>query len=557
MLEVLTPLLLLLPFAAAALSCVNLAPRQPLGERGVRGLALGAMALSLSLSIAVFAKVAGHPDAFRVVIGPWLSSGDYVVNAELLVDPLSAAMAILISGLGLVIAKFSSSYMHRESGFTRFYAVLCLFIGEMLLLVLGGNLVITFVGWEGAGLTSYLLIGFFYERRAPASAATRAFVMSRVGDAGFITAIALAFAHFGAVDYWTIAARVGAAPPSVSAAIALGLLLAAAVKTAQLPFNSWLARAMEGPTPSSALFYGALMVSAGVYLLLRVHPVLDAAPAVRALAVLLGVATALYGGAVSLVQTDAKSVLIFSTTGQLGLMVAACGFGAYKIAIVHLFTHALFRCFQFLRAPSVLVTVPRERPARAPMPALLFRLRALYAALLHRLWLDEAIARWVTAPILRVARHLDQIDRDIIERATGTPPLPSRVPAAALAWDEQILADETSAALASESAPAPMAAPLARDLDASGVHRLALSGSRDGRELPRGTGVVGVLLEWASALSHAVERFVVASAIGRGVPAIGGIIGRALGHVEDLLERPIVAGVLMLALVIAVLRGVL
>jgi formate hydrogenlyase subunit 3/multisubunit Na+/H+ antiporter MnhD subunit len=536
----------LLPLLAAAALLINLAAGEPLAEKGTQRLASAALAASFLLAAWVFAGQAARPAAEVVRLGRWLYSGDYRVDLELLIDPLSSTMMLLTSGFGLLVARFSKNYLHRESGFGRFYAVLSLFIAAMLLLVMGGNLVVTFAGWEGVGLCSYLLIGFYYDRKAPASAATRAFITNRVGDAGFLLAVFVAFSEVGAIDYRTLSGRagaLGAADPTTAALIALGLLLAAAGKSAQLPLSPWLARAMEGPTPSSALFYAAVMVNAGVYLVVRNQALFDASPAAMWAMAIMGGATALYGGLVSLVQTDVKGALIFSTTGQLGLMFLACGLGYTRLATAHLVAHALLRGLQFLAAPSILL---RQRPGAAPRSiaprgawlALLApaEVRRLHAAALHRLWLDDIHVQWIARPILRLARALARFDAEVVDRAVGRPLPVRRAPPATAVWDDA--ATERTAA--------------------HGHGRKSVApAKRPERTSTHATGLAGQLVNGLSSIVQTVEEHFVSRALGRGIPVTGKLLGRALNRVDDTLGQPLVAGALIALCIAVVLRGAL
>jgi hypothetical protein len=436
--------------------------------------------------------------------------------------------------------------------------------------------------------------------------------MNRVGDVGFLAAIFLTFSQLGAIDYASINARAGALHPAAAAPIALCLLAAALAKSGQLPFSTWLARAMEGPTPSSALFYGAVMASAGVYLVVRVHPLIDASPAARSALLLCGAATALYAGLVSLVQSDVKSGLIFSTMGQLALMFVACGLRAYGVAIFHLLAHAIVRFLQLLTAPSALQTTlppgrsrgrglsyvvmvaaaalalgilpgglpgglfdrflglsPSAATPAAPSPLAtlsgritagavllaigltalalqrsladrpaseLARPRSLYAPILHRLWLEEIIGRYIANSIVKLGRFLGEIDALVIDRAAGAERPLSRSLSAA-AWAD----DRATQARAS-------GAPPEAETDRPSLIEL---------EIGRGAGVVGRLLQAAASVVHGVERHIVASAIGRGLPVIGHAIGTLLARVEALLESPVIVGVLLLAGIVAFVKAIL
>jgi len=276
------------------------------------------------------------------------------VDIAFLIDTLSTVMMLVTTGISFLIAIFSINYMHNERGFSRFFTVMPLFVFAMLVLVMANNYVLLFLGWESVGVCSYLLIGYYYERTAAAQAGTKAFVMNRVGDAGFLLGIFLIFNNFGTTDYSQVFARAGTVDTGTLTAIGLCLLLGAVGKSAQLPLTTWLARAMEGPTPSSALIHAATMVTAGVYMITRSHDIYDRAPDALLAVAIVGAATALFGAMVGLVQTDIKSLLAYSTTTQLGLMFLACGFGAYPVAIFHLAAHAFFKTLLFLTAPSIL-----------------------------------------------------------------------------------------------------------------------------------------------------------------------------------------------------------
>ncbi|TLY41448.1 MAG: NADH-quinone oxidoreductase subunit L, partial [Nitrospirae bacterium] len=258
----------------------------------------------------------------------------------------------------------SVGYMHGEEGFTRFFAYMNLFMVSMLLLVMGNNYAVLFIGWEGVGLCSYLLIGYYYDRVSAAKAATKAFVVNRIGDAGFLIAIFLVFAHFGTLDYIEVFATAGTLNSTTAFAIAVCLLIGAVGKSAQLPLYTWLPDAMEGPTPVSALIHAATMVTAGVYMVVRNHALYDLTPNALLLVGVIGGATALFAATIGLVQTDIKRVLAYSTVSQLGFMFLACGVGAYAAAIFHLVTHAFFKALLFLSAGSVIHALAGEQDIR-------------------------------------------------------------------------------------------------------------------------------------------------------------------------------------------------
>jgi len=718
MLDSLVCLVPLLPFVAAAIVGGFALYGQPLSEKTTAKLALTAILGSLLSSAVLFALSIKSSEPHPVVVAPWLESGTYRVPLEFLLDPLSAALALLVTSVGALVLRFSVNYMHREAGFPRFFAVLLLFLASMSLLVLGGNLVMTFVGWEGAGLTSYLLIGYHYERKAPAKASTYAFVTNRIGDAAFVTAIFLAFDRLGTVRYTEMFRAAEGTDQGALTAIGLCLLVAAAAKSAQLPFSPWIARAMEGPTPSSALFYGSVMVTGGIFLVLRMNPIFALAPdALRAMAAM-GAATALFGGLVSLVQTDVKSGLIFSTISQLGLMFLAVGLGARSIAVFHLFAHALLRAAQFLSAPSTLLLVTRDEPSRAERPvaaeidpafwlllagllgilalpfmaeiwtgpeaslspgaflsaagagmalfcgghylmrfaqrtlsgvqregelahvravvengpawiapavvgavgislglssgghaqgifhivfdhllakagigpaahpfwafglmvllgcllvagwatALYFhraaperpgilptRLRGLYVTALARFWLEPLYQRMIIDPIFRLGRVFDRIDELLLDRAFGRPLSPEDAPAPLAAFQDKVLTGEIDDADPFAAVRVALERP---SREATNLGTAALTpGSED--DFARGRGVLGTALQYAASLAHLLEKHVVGRAIGRGIPVTGDLIGRALNHVEGLLEKPVVVGFLIVASLFVAVRWVI
>ena len=281
-----------------------------------------------------------------------------------LIDPLTAVMLMVVTGVGFLIHVYSVGYMHGEEGFTRFFVYMNLFMVSMLLLVMGNNFLVLFIGWEGVGLCSYLLIGYYFSKVSAAKAATKAFVVNRIGDAGFLLAIFLVFANFKTLDYTKVLANVGQLSTEMATAIALCLLVGAVGKSAQLPLYTWLPDAMEGPTPVSALIHAATMVTAGVYMVVRTHVLFDMAPFAMGMVGIIGGATALFAATIGLVQTDIKRVLAYSTVSQLGYMFLACGVGAYVAAIFHLVTHAFFKALLFLSAGSVIHALGGEQDLR-------------------------------------------------------------------------------------------------------------------------------------------------------------------------------------------------
>ncbi len=296
----------------------------------------------------------------------WLQAGQFKAGLTLLVDPLSLVMMLVVTGIGGLIILYSNGYMAGEDEERRYFAYMAFFVFSMLLLVEAGNLLLLLVGWGLVGLASYLLIGFYHERPSAVLAAKKAFIMNTIGDAVMALAFFLTIAKVGSLDFGAVfdAASSGALSDTVVTLIALGLLGGAVAKSAQIPLHTWLPDAMEGPTPVSALIHAATMVTAGVYLICRTHPVFEAAPDVQHLAALLGLATLLVAGVIALVQWDIKRVIAYSTMSQIGYMFVGAGIGAYGAAMFHLVTHAFFKALLFLAAGIVIHRLSGEQDIR-------------------------------------------------------------------------------------------------------------------------------------------------------------------------------------------------
>ena len=326
--------------------------------------AWGSVLMSFLCVLAVFTETLRTGAAREVVAYKWIFGGDLTINLAYLIDPLTCIMLLVITGVGFLIHVYSVGYMHGESGFTRFFVYMNLFMVSMLLLVMGNNYVVLFIGWEGVGLCSYLLIGYYYDKVSAAKAATKAFVVNRIGDAGFLLAIFLVFVNFRTLDYTQVMQNAAQLSPEMATAIALCLLIGAVGKSAQLPLYTWLPDAMEGPTPVSALIHAATMVTAGVYMIVRNHAIFDLSPTAMTTVAWIGGLTALFAATIGLVQTDIKRVLAYSTVSQLGYMFLGCGLGAYTAAVFHLMTHAFFKALLFLSAGSVIHALSGEQDIR-------------------------------------------------------------------------------------------------------------------------------------------------------------------------------------------------
>ena len=295
----------------------------------------------------------------------WVAVGGLKVDLAFLADPLSLTMCLFVTGIGALIHLYAVGYMHGDPRFSKFFLYLNLFAFSMLMLVLGSNMLVTFLGWEGVGTCSYLLISFWHEKESAATAGKKAFVTNRVGDWGFMMAMFFAFWAVGSLDYSHINAAAGSLSRTTATAIALFAFVGACGKSAQLPLYLWLPDAMEGPTPVSALIHAATMVTAGVYLMCRISPVLNVASSYApTIIAIVGAATALYAATVAVSQNDIKKVLAYSTVSQLGYMFLAVGSGAYTAAIFHMVTHAFFKALLFLGSGSVIHGMHHEQDMR-------------------------------------------------------------------------------------------------------------------------------------------------------------------------------------------------
>ncbi|MGA3046973.1 MAG: NADH-quinone oxidoreductase subunit L [Terracidiphilus sp.] len=334
---------------------------------------LGAFAVVLYAGLPLFLPFSsaylGHaaPTSFIETFGPWLNIGTLHVDFSFVLDQLSLVMLLIITGVGFLIHLYSVGYMYEEDGYWRYFSYLNLFLFFMTVLVLAGNVLLMFVGWEGVGLASYLLIGYYFTKQSAVDAGKKAFVVNRIGDFGFLIGIFLLLANFGTLTFSEIVAKLAANPGwmgGVLTATALCLVLGATGKSAQLPLYIWLPDAMEGPTPVSALIHAATMVTAGVYMIARIHVLFDHAPFALSVVAVIGAATAFFAATIALVQNDIKRVLAYSTISQLGYMFLGCGVAAYSASIFHLVTHAFFKALLFLSAGAVIHSIGGEQDMR-------------------------------------------------------------------------------------------------------------------------------------------------------------------------------------------------
>lgn len=321
---------------------------------------------SFVITVMAFLQIQSMPEDGRTITVPlfnWITSGSLNITAAYLVDPLSLTMCLIITGVGFLIHVYSIGYMHGDKGFARFFAFLNLFIFAMLNLVLGDNLLLMFLGWEGVGLCSFLLIGFFYEKKFAGDAANKAFWVNRIGDFGFMLAMFFIFMNFGTLNFLQIFSLVPntVIPVSVFTIITLLLFVGATGKSAQIPLYIWLPDAMAGPTPVSALIHAATMVTAGVYMIARTSTLFAMAPISMNVVLIIGCATAFMAATIAVAQNDIKKILAYSTVSQLGFMFMAMGVGAFSTGIFHVMTHAFFKALMFLAAGSVIHGMHEEQ----------------------------------------------------------------------------------------------------------------------------------------------------------------------------------------------------
>jgi NADH-quinone oxidoreductase subunit L len=351
-------LAILLPLLGAVINGA-VALRRPAAKRLVTFVGPGVLLAAFAVAVAVFLDIHGsHGEAVRVVLWDWMPVSERLdIELALLVDPLSVVLMLVITGVGSLIHIFSVGYMHADPGYARYFSYLNLFVAFMLVLVMGASLPVSFIGWEGVGLCSYLLIGFWFQVDANSDAGKKAFLMNRIGDFGVLVAMFLLWWLVGTLDYTELATAAPAALTAGSTAavtIALLLFLGCTGKSAQIPLFTWLPDAMAGPTPVSALIHAATMVTAGVFLVVRTGVLFALAPVAMEIVALTGAVTAFFAATIALKQNDIKKVLAYSTVSQLGYMFLAVGSGAWTAGIFHLVTHAFFKALLFLGAGSVI-----------------------------------------------------------------------------------------------------------------------------------------------------------------------------------------------------------
>ncbi len=420
-------------FAFVVLAVLFLARPKAPPERFIARLVTLSLVVSWLASLALAVATWRSPQSeLTVHLGKWFVLRRYGFHASLHIDKLSMVLLPTSTSIALLGQRFSETYLHRDRGFLRYFALISLFAASLFLLLLAGTMDLLFVGWELVGLTSVFLIAYFQERRGPVEAGFRALVIYRVADMGLILGSVLLhhYAHTAELDtafgpvHWPL----GIAHLNTTGAtlVSLCLILAAIGKSGAFPLGGWLPRAMEGPTPSSALFYGGLSVTAGLYLLLRVAPLLGEAPAARAVLLGIGLITAFFATGVARVQTDAKSQLAYATMTQVGIILIEISLGFYLLALLHTTGHLCLRTYQVLRAPTALYdmhrmhaanggeVLPTGRHIEAILPAPLQR--RLYSLALQRFALDELLERVFVRPILSLAEKLEGLEQRWVGR---------------------------------------------------------------------------------------------------------------------------------------------
>ncbi|MBA4141684.1 MAG: hypothetical protein H0X43_01490 [Nitrosospira sp.] len=502
----LVALILLLPLAGAFSIGIGQLFGKLHGEAGealTANIATWAIALSFLSALALLSSDLLGKNAGSFSAGSWLGSNALNIEMNFITTGFNAGLATLFSLLLVIVTRFSINYIHKEPGFHRFFFVLSLFSSAMLLLVLSGNAVGTFIGWEIAGLCSYLLIAFAYDRPIAAINATRVFVTNRIGDAGFILGIALCYTLVGSVNWSSLNSGAPQLTTGTATVIALCFATAAFAKSAQLPFTPWLARAMEGPTPSSAIFYGAVMIHAGIFLIIMLRPLFEQAPFAMGLLAAVGLATAVYSFIVGLTQTDVKSSLSFAISGQLGLMFLECGLGFWQLATWHLCAHAVVRGYQILTAPSFLHYV-HGNPMK-PVGRDIAGLRWVYVASLQRFWLDPVVDRILIRPTYGLAKDLDYFDDHIVDRIMGAPAPAGRAISSLAQLEEKVLRTQFG---------------------------------EDTGTFGRGNGWAARFLEWLAVIMSWFEERLVLQGIGMDAIDMGRKLGYAANKFEKLILKP-------------------
>ena len=504
MFEWVLPLIPALPLVAAVWLVVRLLFGLGTGESGERHTArvvTGVAAVNVVLVLlAIVLFLANGAQAHTRVWGHWLLSGDYAASISFTADTLSLSMAGLVAVVLWLVSRFAVNYLHRERGFQRFFLVLALFNAAMQLIALAGSVMLTFIGWELAGVSSWLLIAYNGQSLTATANANRAFVTNRIGDTGLLLGMFMALKWLHSLEWSVITVPAHSVSSLMVGVMAMGFMLAALAKSAQFPFSAWITRAMEGPTPSSAVFYGSIMVHAGVYLLLRMSPLLAQIPTLNVLLLVCGGLTVVYGWLGGLVQTDIKSSLIFSVLAQVGLMLISIALGWYDFALLHLVLHALWRAYQFLYSPSFALFTQWQ--AAPPVPRWLQHRPRLYSAALQRFWLD-ALADWLLVkPTQALSQEAQVFDGQILDQLSGTPQVHGKV------------------------------------LSLAEMQAVQRGEVRLQTDIGIGTGLFGKTLQWLAQQCEALEQHLVLHSNSSSAKAGLDWLGRYLDRAEHLLKQP-------------------
>ena len=466
-------------------------------------IARGSIMLMCLLALALLVSdLLGKNSGFYSV-GQWLNSDKLNIELNFITSGFSVILAALFSIILVIVTQFSTFYLHKEPGFIRYLFIFSLFSAGMMLIALSGNAVLTFIGWELAGLCSYFLISFAYNRPVATINATRVFVTNRVGDASFILGISLMFVYLGTTSWTELNANIEILSLPAVTMIALCFAVAAFAKSAQLPFSPWLARAMEGPTPSSAVFYGSVMIHSGVFLVILLQSVFEQAPFAMALLLVVGFLTALYSFIVGLTQTDVKSSISFAITGQIGLMFIECGLGLWELASVHLCAHVIVRGYQVLSSPS-LVFNGNDNPM-IPVSPKVRRMRWLYNSSLQRFFFFPITERALVRPIRGLGKDLDYFDSAVINRVMGSPTMSVSTLSSLVQLEKK-----------DHETKLPYAA----------------------NDFGRGNGFAGKIFEWTARLMSWFEERLVLKGIGMDMIDIGRVLGQSAITFEKLILKP-------------------
>lgn len=542
-----------IPMLAALFIAIGVLSRSNMGESGEQQTTLiSYLSIVLTLALILIVDLLSIRSDFTgpIHIANWFSSGSYQANISFYLDGLSLSLMNLVIIISALMIKFSVNYMHREAGYQRFFMIMNSFVGAMLLIIMSGNVILTFAGWEIAGVCSYLLITYAYDRPIASKNGTRVFVTNRVGDAGFILAIFLSFIFVGSLEWSDILSNASSLTPIGSNVLAFAFVLAAMVKSAQVPFSPWIARALEGPTPSSAIFYGSLMVHAGVYLIIRIQPVLENSPVVMAFLVLIGGLTMIYSYLCNLTQTDVKSNLIFSTTLHVGFMFFSCGLGWFELASWHLIIHAVLRAYQFLHAPSLLHQMDNKTRA---VSKVLAKQDRLFTASLNRFWLDP-LANWLfVRPIKRLAHDTERFDDKVINKIVGLPEQTNAVSSIAeldqltAIKNEEINAVKNNAvknnAVKNNTAK--------NNIDSS--ERSEQAKAKAKKEVTRAVGLAGKTMQAVADMLYWFEEHLVLKTSGEGLIKVMRLLGFYLLQIEQLLSQPRYLFLLIIATFIVII----